>query len=247
MTVTFGAGAAAAAPGAVLYWGLVDPDRWLAQARQGDRVAFNRLLETHQDLVYNVAYHHLGQADDALDACQEAMLAAWRGLPRFDGDSDHFRRWLVRIVINACRDQQRHDRRRPQVPLEFEREGEIHVLPLPDPGESPENYAERADLRALLEHALSKLSVDHRTIILLDQAGFDYAAMADILGVESGTVKSRLSRARVQLRALLTAPDETALEREPGPAMQRYDDQVLTLPRSPSERRGGSQAPAGQA
>lgn len=126
----------------MLYSFTVDPrlDHWLARAKTGDVPAFNRLVDHHQSLAYHIAYNHVGTADDALDACQEAMLSAWRALPRFDGDAAAFRRWLFRIVINACRDRSRQRRRRPQVPIEIAGPDEAgwRALPLPDPGESPE-------------------------------------------------------------------------------------------------------------
>jgi RNA polymerase sigma-70 factor (ECF subfamily) len=182
----------------------MDVERWIRQAKAGDAVAFNHLARTFQDLLYHVALHHLGpNPDDALDVCQDALLAAWKAMPRFEGDARGFRAWLVRIVINACRDHARYARRRPTTPIEIEVDGKARELPLPHPGQTPEEYAANANLRALLEGALAQLSEAHREIVLLDQTGFNYAQIAEITGVEVGTVKSRLSRAREHLRALL--------------------------------------------
>lgn len=184
----------------------MDVDRLISRAKMGDAAAFNRLVDVFGGLAHHVALQHLaGNVDDAQDACQEAMLSAWRGVGNFEGDGRAFRGWLMRIVINACRDRLRYEGRRPHHGLEGDSGGEAWAVPLPDPGLSPEEYAANADLGALLAEALTKLSDEHREIILLDQAGFRYAEIAAILGVEGGTVKSRLSRARQQMRALLTS------------------------------------------
>jgi hypothetical protein len=111
---------------------------------------------------------------------------------------------LARIVVNACRDRQRYERRRPSTPLEPESDDGYQRLPLPDSGESPEHFAERADQRKMLEYALGQLSDEHRIVVLLDHVGFNYADISSILGIEVGTVKSRLSRARSRLRDILT-------------------------------------------
>ncbi len=183
----------------------VDPERWLADAIKGDATAFNRLVDYHQSMAYHVAYHQLGNADGALDACQDAMISAWRAIGRFEGNLAGFRAWLARIVVNACRDQIRYERRRPTAPLEVPSDdGDDYVLPLPDSTESPEEHALRQDHSRALERALGLLTDEHREVVLLDHSGFSYAEIAGILGVEVGTVKSRLSRARARMRDLLT-------------------------------------------
>ena len=178
-------------------------ERWIVEAQRGDASAFNQLVSHYQSTAYHVAYQQLHNSDDALDACQEAMLSAWRAISRFDGGPPQFRAWLLRIVVNAARDRLRFEGRRPHQSLEIELDGQPKLRPLPAPGQSPEEYAETGDLRALLEQCLAALSEDHRTIILLDQAGLGYPEIADVLGVEVGTVKSRLSRARAHMRELL--------------------------------------------
>lgn len=195
----------------------MNPDQWLTEASRGDVTAFNRLVDYHQSMAYHIAFHHLGDADDALDACQEAMVSAWHAMPRFEGDLAGFRAWLARIVVNQCRDYLRYDRRRPRSPLEVQDDDGWRTLPLPDPGESPESYAERADQRQLLEHAIGRLSEDHRTVVLLDHVGFSYAEIATIVGIETGTVKSRLSRARARLRDILLGSGTQAVAAESEP------------------------------
>jgi len=181
----------------------MEVERWIDAAKQGDLGAFNRLVGLHQGLLYGIAYRQLGNADDALDACQEALFSAWRAMARFEGGAAKFRAWLLRILVNACRDRQRLEGRKQELPLALEYDGEVFEMELPDPGQTPEAYAEVGDLRALLEGAIGQLPEEQRTVVLLDHAGLDYAAIAEILGIEVGTVKSRLSRARGRLRDIL--------------------------------------------
>ena len=174
--------------------------QWLDEARAGDARAFEQLVNWHQGMLLQLAYHqHGGRTEDAMDSCQEALLAAWRALDRFDGGLEAFRSWLARILVNTCRDAHRAAIRRPRAPLDMPPPASMR----PDPGQSPEDYASQQDLRALLERCLVCLSDAHREVILLDHLGFDYGEMAEILEVERGTIKSRLSRARLRMRDLL--------------------------------------------
>lgn len=199
----------------------MDIERWIQQAKHGDATAFNRLVEHFQATVFHVAYYHVGNTEDALDASQDAMLSAWRHIRRFEGGPTQLRAWLITIVVNVCRDRGRYARRRPQTPIEVDQDGEVRAVPLPDPGESPEAYTERADLRALLERALAELPEDLRTILLLQQLGFGYPELAEALDIPVGTVKSRLSRARAQMRALLAGTDVAADPMEPSTSTER--------------------------
>lgn len=179
-------------------------DSSVDQARGGDRAAFNRLVEAHQGLCYHVALGRLQDAEAARDACQEAFLRAWRAMDRFQGQADGFKRWLLTILGNLCQDQLRSLGRRGE-PLSLDAPaGESAAAPpLPGPEEGPEAYALRADLGALLRRCLAQLSDDHRAVVLLDQAGLSYHEIAEVLELELGTVKSRISRARQRARELL--------------------------------------------
>jgi|GEM_PF-701596 len=216
---------------------------WIEAAKNGDANAFNHLVTFYQATAYHVAYYQVGNEDDALDACQEAMLSAWRAMPRFEGNEDGFRAWLMRIVVNACRDRLRYEKRRPQVPIETERDGDRRVLPIPAPGQTPQEYAENSDVRSLLEQCLAQLSDDHREVILLDQSGLSYSEIAATLDIEIGTVKSRLSRARAAMRLLLGGQGQR-------PAQEPEADQERSSPsRQPSAqvRTGTAAAPGGDA
>ncbi len=177
----------------------------ILSARNGDLEAFNRLVLSYQDRVYNLAARILGDADTAEDIAQNTFLTAFLNLPRFRNGS--FRSWLLRIATNACYDQYRQYQRHPVMSIETNDLAEENMLPVDDfssPVAMPEIEIERRELARLVQHALSQLDLDQRAVVILvDQQEFDYQEAAQILGLPIGTVKSRLSRARLRLRQLL--------------------------------------------
>lgn len=177
----------------------------IQQAQKGDLDAFNRLVLTYQDQVYNQAYRIIGEVDAASDATQDAFISAYKHLNSYRGGS--FRAWLLRIVTNACYDELRHRQRRPTSPLEpLDDAGEEIESPawMEDPSESPEDQAVRAELRQAIQHCLEGLSLDFRTVVVLvDVQGMDYTEAAQVMGKPLGTVKSRLARARLRLQDCL--------------------------------------------
>jgi RNA polymerase sigma-70 factor (ECF subfamily) len=170
------------------------------RVRAGEVVAFDRLVDLYQDHLYGVAFRILGDRDHAADASQEAFLHAYRHLSGFRGGS--FRSWLTRIGVNACMDLLRARRRRPSHPYpELEDEA---WEPAASEGEEPESRAVSAARGRILAEALMRLTADQRTAILLyDVEGYDYQEIAEITSVSLGTVKSRIHRGRLALRALL--------------------------------------------
>jgi RNA polymerase sigma-70 factor (ECF subfamily) len=177
----------------------------IQEAQSGNLDAFNRLVLAYQDLVYGQAYRMMGEAHSAEDAVQEAFISAYRSLRSFRGGS--FKSWLLRIVTNACYDELRWRKRRPTTPLEpVDEDDETIESPhwLADPGESPEEAAERAELSSALQRCLDELPDDFRiVVILVDIEGFDYSDASNVIQTPLGTVKSRLARARVRLRDCL--------------------------------------------
>jgi RNA polymerase sigma-70 factor (ECF subfamily) len=176
-------------------------------ARRGDVAAFNTLVEHYQRLAYNVAFRTLGQPEEAADATQEAFFSAFRAIRGFRGDS--FKHWLLRIVVNACYDQLRRRQRRPATSLDaLAEDDETEVAP-PDPAPGPEVAALGRETAETIQRALAALGPDQQlAVVLCDVQGLSYEEAADILEVAVGTVKSRLSRARAQLRDELTARGE---------------------------------------
>ncbi len=176
-------------------------DLWLVeQARAGDLDAFNTLVESHQDHLYALVARLVPDRDQAADVVQEAFFSAYRNLAGFRGGS--VRSWLGRIAINAAMDIQRARKRRPVQPYP-ELEDEAWQPPAPETAE-PEHRAVGAERSRALAAALAAITTDQRTaIVLFDIEGYDYQEIADLTGVSLGTVKSRIHRGRLALRAIL--------------------------------------------
>ncbi len=180
----------------------MDETYLIQQAKDGDVYAYNTLVLHYQDSVYNVAYRVMGEPSAAADATQEAFISAYKALRRFRGGN--FKAWLMRIVTNACYDELRRRKRRPQSSLdeiidEFE---SSPVLSENSPG--PENYMQQVELVEAIQRCLDDLPDDQRTAtVLCDVEGYDYNEIADIMSTSLGTVKSRISRARAKLRDCL--------------------------------------------
>ena len=167
----------------------------------GDNNAFGLLVEKYQTKVYNLALRMSGNEDDAFDLSQEAFLRAWRSLSSFQFESA-FSTWLFRLSSNICLDFLRAQKRRASVSLTLTNEEDEEIqLDVPDPGKTPEEAALAAEDRVLLEAALNSLPADQRQIITLRAIDdLSYTEIAEILQIQEGTVKSRLSRARTALR-----------------------------------------------
>ncbi len=179
----------------------MDEKSILAKARKGDIKAFEHLVSSYERRVYLTALHSSASPEDAADITQEVFLRAWRSIESFRGDSG-FATWLFRITANMCVDFARRKQSQPQTqPIEMEDEAE---RPLPDTGPTPEEHLENLELGRELAAALEEISEDHRRIVLLrDISGLSYTEIADALEISEGTVKSRLSRARLALRDIL--------------------------------------------
>jgi RNA polymerase sigma-70 factor (ECF subfamily) len=174
-------------------------------ARRGDRAALDALLRRHYDRLFALCRRMTGDPTDAADACQEALVAIVRGLPGFDGRSA-FGTWAYRVATNACLDELRRRRRRPEPGLP---EG-------PDEPASPVDDAEGAATRIDLDAALQSLPADYRAaVVLRDVAGLSYDEIAVALAIPPGTVRSRIARGRAALVPLL-APG-----RNQGPRAER--------------------------
>ena len=180
--------------------GADEPTHPRAQAR--DAAAFAALIDVHDHSLRRLAFRLLGDRDRMDDALQEAYVKAFRSLPRFRGRSAPAT-WLYRIVYNACLDELRRLQAHPVTPLDAGGEAS-------DAGD----LAEAVVGRRTLAEALAALPPEQRAAVLLvDADGFDYRAAAEVLGVQVGTVASRLSRARATLRRALTAIPNGAEER----------------------------------
>lgn len=180
----------------------MDETGLIKAAKKGDVNAYNRLVLHYQGMVYNVSYRIMGDPQSAEDATQEAFISAYKALNRFRGGS--FKSWLMRIATNACYDELRRRKRRPQSSLDELTEDNESASFLQSPGESPEGKQQQMEIMQAIENCLKALPDDQRvTAVLCDVEGYDYQEIADITKVSLGTVKSRMSRARSKLRECL--------------------------------------------
>jgi len=180
----------------------MDEAELVKASQRGDVGAFNRLVLSYQELVYNICYRMLDDAEAAADVTQDAFLSAFQALKGFRGGS--FKAWLLRIATNGCYDQLRRRKRQPTAPLdELLGDGENPgTLADHDPG--PEERALRRELIEHLQHGLTTLPMEQRTaVILSDVHQLSYEEIAQVTGASLGTVKSRLSRGRAHLRDFL--------------------------------------------
>jgi RNA polymerase sigma-70 factor (ECF subfamily) len=194
----------------------------ITSAQRGDLDAFNTLVLTYQDSVFNAALRILGDDELAADAAQEAFLSAFRSLNMYRGGS--FKAWLLRTVTNECYDELRRKKRRPTTPLEPDNDdGEEMDSPrwLADPNMTPEQQAEAAELEHAIQHCLEGLPLEFRTVVVMaDLQGLDYTEVATATRAPLGTIKSRLARARLRLRECLQdfwelLPAAFRLQKEP--------------------------------
>lgn len=166
----------------------------LDRARAGDREAFELIVLAKGEPLFRTALAILGNEADARDATQEAFIGAWRALPRLR-DVERFDAWLGRILINECRMALRHRRRVREVPME--------VSPDSADADFRPRFTEAPD-SADFDDAFNRLSVEQRAILVLHHLhGYGVGEIAAWLGIPSGTVKWRLSRARKALAAEL--------------------------------------------
>ncbi len=176
----------------------------IRRAQSGDNDAFEQLLLQHQKSVYNLCLRMTGNADDALDLSQEAFIRAWRALGQYQFDAA-FSTWLYRLTSNVCIDFLRKQKRQQHVSLtvpDEESAGEEFTLPDPAPG--PEEQAIHADAQSAVARAMAALPDDWRIVMQLRVVEeLSYEQIAQILDIKVGTVKSRLARARGQLRKIL--------------------------------------------
>ena len=184
-----------------------EEDVLIKRASEGDREAFGEIVKLYETLVYNTVKLKVGNAEDALDVSQEAFLKMWRYIGKYRGEC-RFATWVYRICVNASLDFLRHAglTATEPMPTYTDKDGDEITLELPDESAnaSPENSAVRSDTVNTVRRAIARLSGEQREIIMLrDIDGYSYEEISEMLGLEIGTVKSRLNRARNNLKELL--------------------------------------------
>lgn len=184
----------------------------VARCLQGDGLAFSRLVALHEGMVVNLALRLLGEREEARDLAQDVFLQVFRTLGRFQGRSS-LKTWIYRITVNQCRNRQRWWRRRRReraLSLDALKPADEARLSTGQAAMAFEHVARRETAQRV-QAALLRLSFDHRGVLVLREVeGLTCEEIASTLGVPEGTVKSRLARARDNLRRLLRPPDAVA-------------------------------------
>lgn len=178
---------------------MIDDAALIDETLAGQTQAFGQLVTKYQDRLYNAMAHVLGSVDDAQDVAQEAFVQAFIKLDTFKRTSA-FYTWLYRIAFNRAISLRR--RQRPTTSIEQSREvsGEEPT----GKENSPVERMEQQDRVAQVQTALGTLSEEHRSVLVLrEMEGFHYEEISEILDLPVGTVRSRLHRARMQMRGQL--------------------------------------------
>lgn len=185
----------------------------IKRCQKGDREAFDELVQIYQSQVINIAYGMLSDREDAYDAAQEAFIKVYRNIGNFKGKSS-LSTWIYRIVSNVCNDFLRK-RQRGGVVVSMNSvtsEDDDKDMDITDTAPTPEELVELSEEQRALRIAISELSAEYREIITLsDIEQLSYEEISEVLKCPTGTVKSRLNRARNALRKKLLKKRELFL------------------------------------
>jgi RNA polymerase sigma-70 factor (ECF subfamily) len=171
----------------------------IALCQQGDRQAFNRLVMQYQNLVYNFLYRLAPRWENVDDLAQEVFVKVYRSI-RTLKDRTQFKSWLHRIAVSVYIDEQRRQKKHRERLIADERVLEVQ----PDPGDTPGQRLERAELQIQLQQALDELPDEFKmAIVLREIQGLSYEEIARTVDCSIGTVRSRIFRGRKFLQTLL--------------------------------------------
>lgn len=173
------------------------------KAQKGDVEAFEELICAYEHRIYNIAYKMMGNPEDAMDVAQEALLKIYKSLKKFKNQST-FSTWVYRVAMNTCLDELRK-KKRGFLLLMNDTEGYGNGIVDSSSDSLPEVSYERKERLKSLQNAIQELIPDYKSVIILrDIQGFSYEEIAEILHCPLGTVKSRINRARTELRKKLS-------------------------------------------
>ena len=176
--------------------------------KEGDEKAFGEIVLAYQRRVYNIAYRMLGNKEEAKDLAQEVFLSVFESIKTLREEMK-FEPWLIQITVNHCRNRWKYLRRRKYFqsdslddPIETE-EGEI-PRQVYDPSDSPETLLEKKMIQDLVQRGLLELREEQRELIVLrDLQGLSYEEIGKLFSLPEGTVKSKIHRARMELKEQL--------------------------------------------
>jgi len=186
---------------------IFDADAPLVRAAQGgERSAFDELVLRHKDRLFGLCFWLIGDYQDANDCAQESFLRAYRSLKKFRRESK-FTTWLYRIAVNTCKNRLSSSHHRfmdKMIRMENPGSGAEMSLELKDESLSPMMALEKMEKMRLIRNTMNALRAEQKMVVTLrDIEGFSYEEISEITGINMGTVKSRLARARQELRERL--------------------------------------------
>jgi len=182
----------------------------IRRCKQGDLSAFNELVKRYEKLVYNFAYRLTNNYDDANDIAQEALIRVFTAIKSFRGDAS-FTTWIYRITTNVFLDERKRARAHPHTSLDehVELEESSIVRQIEDPSPQPLAQIEEKEVGNILSQAVASLPEYQRTMVVLYHTEQkSYEEIAEIMNLPIGTVKSRLNRARLALKEILSPQRE---------------------------------------
>lgn len=175
------------------------------RSKAGDLEAFEELVRLFERKVFTVAYRYVGNWTDAHDMAQEAFIKAFRSLPTLR-DEASFASWLSKITVNVCRDELRKKNKREKISLDEMMESSGKAPFCAQEAGCPENFVEQKEMSEAIQDVLNSLAEEHRIILIMREIqGMSYDEIAGVLRISSGTVKSRISRARQAFKQKITA------------------------------------------
>jgi len=180
----------------------------IENCKAGDERAFAEIVLHSQKKVFNIAYRMLGNLEEAKDLAQEVFISVFDSIKDLR-EEIRFDAWLTQITLNHCRNRWKYLKRRQYFnsdslddPVETE-DGDV-PRDIYDPSDNPETLYEKKMIQQLVQRGLQKLEVDQRELLVLrDLQGFSYEEMGELLGLPEGTIKSKLHRARMDLKQVL--------------------------------------------
>ncbi len=185
------------------------------KAKQGNITAFEKLITSYEKVVYNISYRMFNNEEDAKDISQEVFIKFYKNLDKFDGTSK-VSTWLYRITVNTCIDEMRKRKGKETSSIDeviSMDEGDLKKQYQNDSKTPEEKLISKEDIDDL-KKAIDSLSQNHKTLIVLrDIQGLSYSEIAEITDCSLGTVKSRLARARVQLKNIILKQKELSKDK----------------------------------
>lgn len=172
---------------------------------EGDVEAFEKLIQSHQKKVYNIALRMTKNPEDAQELAQDTFIRAFIAIKKFRGESS-FSTWLYRIAMNVCTDFLRKRNKAVVISIDQGAIGSESEQPiqLPEDAPGPDELSEKRQLKQLVRQAMDSLSAEHRQVLILrDLMDLSYRDIANTLSVSEGTIKSRINRAREGLKQVI--------------------------------------------